>query len=665
MAESDLVLDMDWNISKAEAKARKLQREYNNVKKEIESKKIEISTTSESIEKTKNNIKKLKAELEEIKDANLTAIAQDNPEEQRETYALLKAKKAEIEEQNQLLKKQQDLYDKQELSLEKAKNKAADIGDEILLNGKKTNKFADAFKKSQKSADRFGKRLKSLIASALFFSVVTKAFTALREEFGKLINETGTKTASLIAQLKGNLAVLGRTLYEGLRPQIEWILEKLVHITYLLTFSIAKALGKNVEEMQKLADKTKEVEKSSDKTTASFDTIQKLNAPSKSETPTLDTGTSNEKLKETEELLRRIMPLVTAIGLGIAAWNIIGFLKQFETLNNYLTGGKITGILMIVVGLVLAIWNYCDAWANGIDWINFAGIIAGIALTVGGLALLFGSIGAGIGLIVGGIAMVILGIKDWIENGKSLESVLTVVVGIIAVGIGLMMLGLGWPALLVAAIVAAIVLIAAYWEEIKTAVSNFIDWFSKNVLDNLFGKGVGDALRGMWDSFTGFFEDFIAFFKNVFTGKWKEAGKSFVNIFINLINFGINKLNLFIQGLLGGGAKLINAFGKLFGQKWNLDASNIKIPTIPKLATGAILPGGSPMLAWVNDQPKGQPYLEGSIDNIAAAFEKYLGGNGGAQNINVNFTGTMSQLVRALAPEISVENNRASIFARG
>ena len=69
------------------------------------------------------------------------------------------------------------------------------------------------------------------------------------------------------------------------------------------------------------------------------------------------------------------------------------------------------------------------------------------------------------------------------------------------------------------------------------------------------------------------------------------------------------------------------------------------------------------MLAWVNDQPKGQGYVEGSIDNIAAAFEKYLGDKGfGNQNITLEAKGSMAQLIRLLNIEIKKENTRSSIW---
>ena len=125
---------------------------------------------------------------------------------------------------------------------------------------------------------------------------------------------------------------------------------------------------------------------------------------------------------------------------------------------------------------------------------------------------------------------------------------------------------------------------------------------------------------------------------------------SYANLWID----GLNLLLLPIRGLIVG---IASAFGS------DIKLKNIKIPHIPKLATGAILPGGSPMLAWVNDQPKGQPYVEGSIENIAAAFEKYLGGrNFGNQNITLEANGNWAQFIKWMNLQIKQENNRATIW---
>ncbi len=121
-----------------------------------------------------------------------------------------------------------------------------------------------------------------------------------------------------------------------------------------------------------------------------------------------------------------------------------------------------------------------------------------------------------------------------------------------------------------------------------------------------------------------------------------------------------------LSDIVGDIGNLFNAKTSKYNTITRTPAMALNSPAIPKLATGMILPGGSPMLAWVNDQPKGQGYVEGSIENIAAAFDKYLGNKPmGNQNVNITFKGSLAQLAQILAPEISIENKRSSVFAKG
>ncbi len=673
----DLVLTVDWDITQAEAKARKLQREYDNAKKEIESKKIEIKGTSEDVEKAKNKLESLKTELEEIRKANITAIAQKNPEEEGKTYSLLKSKRAEIEKQTQLLAKQQALYKSQEISLGKLKNKAANIGDQILLNSKKQNKFTQAFQKSQKSADQFGKRLKSLITSALFFSVVTKAFTALRNEFGKLITETGTKTAALVSQLNGSLAVLGRTIYESAKPYIEWILQALIKMVNVLTQGLSKILGKNVNEMKKLAQQTKKAGDEAKKTTAGFDTVQTLGSSQGGS----DSGVGTDFSALNDGIDSEIGLLMMALS-GAAL--VLGVILAFTGVNIPL------GLGLIAIGAVGLAASYAATWDSLSP--NVKSTVTGIIAIVSGALLAIGVILAFSGVnIILGLALIAAGAAglatmvapNWNSMNQSTKDTITSIMAIggalfLLIGLALLLTGVGIPLGIGLLLMGAGLLFGAVslspgdtflekiknlWNNVKNIVKNFINWFSDNVLDGIFGEGLGDTLSDMWDNFTGLFDDIISFFKNVFTGKWEDAGRDLVNIVVGILNLIIDQINYGIQFFLGGGAKLINWIGDVFGADWNLDASHIKIPHIPKLATGAVLPGGSPMLAWVNDQPKGQPYLEGSVENIAAAFEKYLGGRDvGNKTFRVEAKGNMAQLIRLLALEITEEQNRVSVF---
>lgn len=617
MAEEGLVIGMDFDTAKAEAKARKLNREMENSKIKAENIKKEIDELNSSLEKSEARMIELNGEykraeqtLRDYRQGNISL----NEKELQALNTKISKTLAALEKEEANNKKITQQIAKSNVQLDKQNVKTANIGDQILLNNKKQNKFTQAFEKSQKSADRFGKRLKSLIASALFFSVVTKAFTALRNEFGKLINETGTKTAKLVAQLKGNLATIGQTLYQSAKPYIEWLLKKLVQLTQLLAEGLAKALGKDVKEMAKLTDKTQEVANEAKKATAGFDTLQKIDTSTESkssvtaDTSLLKVGDDgfNDDLEKTKELLEQIIPLAITLGGLFAAWKITSLLGQMGVLSGNTTK-IIDGVLLIAAGFAMV-------FSAAINW------------------------------------------NEGLHNGENTLQAIIGTLGTILGIIGLIIAGVtAWPVLLVGAFT-----IAGMW------IDNFKDKIDKWIaelpagIDNLVNIFV-TAAYGVWDLIKNLFKGIY----EIFTGDWekglKRIGIALVNALVDTLNIVIDALNVFLLPI----RRLITGAGKLFGKDWNLkDIAIPKIPRIPQLATGAILPGGSPMLAWVNDQPKGQPYLEGSIDNIAAAFEKYLGGNSGKQNININFTGTLSQLARVLAPEIITENNRASIYAR-
>ena len=81
---------------------------------------------------------------------------------------------------------------------------------------------------------------------------------------------------------------------------------------------------------------------------------------------------------------------------------------------------------------------------------------------------------------------------------------------------------------------------------------------------------------------------------------------------------------------------------------------------IPGLAQGSVLKGGDPFLAYLNDQPRGQTNIEAPLDTMVTAFKQALseGGYGGPTTVNLEATGSMSELIRMLNIKISEEKIR-------
>lgn len=82
--------------------------------------------------------------------------------------------------------------------------------------------------------------------------------------------------------------------------------------------------------------------------------------------------------------------------------------------------------------------------------------------------------------------------------------------------------------------------------------------------------------------------------------------------------------------------------------------------SLPRLANGAVIPPNQQFAAILGDQRSGVN-IEAPLSTIEQALENVLmryGGIGGTTDVNVNFTGSLSELARILQPEIAVETRR-------
>lgn len=436
------------------------------------------------------------------------------------------------------------------------------------------------------------------------------------------------------ADLKNQVDGLWNVLAVAIGPVIEKLVNWLsIAISYVNAFVkalwgvdlVAKA---NAMAMKKQAKATTDAAKAS-RQLAGFDEMNKLSDNSASaggggETPGMfkevpvNTGFIDDFISK----LNIILPIVMAIAGGIAAWKIARFFGA--DLKNA------AGWALIIAGTVAAIYGFCDALINCLDWGNLLTMIIGIGVAVGGLAIVFGLTGVKIGLIVGGLMLVIAGFKDWLENGKSLEALAAITAGILAVG-GALALIFGWPALIVAAVAALVVAVVMYWDEICAALKvawNWIcnlfsklgDWMNKNVI-----QPVANFFVGLWNSIKNTFSAVGSFFTSVFTGAWngiKKAfsavgsffsgvwatiknmfstigttignaiGSAFKNVVNSIIRFAENTINGFI--------KAINLAIGLINKIPGVNITKLQLLSIPKLAKGGIVnnPGrGVPVIA--------------------------------------------------------------------
>ena len=251
------------------------------------------------------------------------------------------------------------------------------------------------------------------------------------------------------------------------------------------------------------------------------------------------------QLDEVKKRMEGVLVLAGLVGAALAIWGITHVIKHFDDLKGKIS--KVSGTILIVAGALLLVQGYSDAWANGIDWANFATILAGIGLIVGGMALAFGPTAAAISLIVGGVAMLVLGIKDLVENGYSMEAVLMVLAGAIAVAVGIMWAfnaallanPITWIVIAIAALVAAIIIlwndcdafrnfILGVWDAICTAFDAVVAWLDQACKDiGQFFVNCWEGIKNAWGAVKQWFSDVWNGIKNVFS----SVGTWFSNIF--------------------------------------------------------------------------------------------------------------------------------------
>ena len=611
MAE-DLILDVNFDITKAEAKQRKLQREFDQSVEKTRLIKEQISAISEKIEKSKQKQADYNVTLDDTSkklDAYMTGDLQLTD---KQLAALQKKNETALnglEKEEVYQKKQELLISKQNAKLKEQQDKTADIADKIKLATTNSSKWGEGLKSADKSMTKLGKRIKSLITSALLFSVITKAFTALRNNFSGLLTKEGSKTAALISQIKENLSTIGMTLYQSAAPYITWLLQKLTEMTKILSEGIARILGKNVNQMKALAKQTEKAGDAAKKNTLGFDNIQIAQGNDEI------SGDVSGMSKTVETGINTILGMLLLGG----ALLVLGVILTFTGANIPLGIGLMAAGALSLVAPIAAKWDTLDQHTK--DTIQGILGIGGILLFIVGIALLcFGMIPLGIGLIMAGAAAVAYAVS--LDPNRFFNSVKMV------------------------------------FEKIRTFITGWISWFRKSFLDKCFGTGFGESLQGMFDSWCEIFKNMLDFVDGIIRGDWKKAGKALVNVLIGCLNAAISNLNMTIQGFLGGGAKLINWIGEKMGKKWNLNANWAKIPTIPYLATGAVIPGGRPFPAILGDQRAGQTNIEAPLDTIVEAVKLAIG----EPKFSVEAKGSMAQLIKMLNLEIQREQNRASLF---
>ena len=672
MQKSNLEIEkQSRKISELKAKLEGLQSgDYLPSNGQLDKLKKGFDDTTESIKKTQLEIERLR---------NLTDQLEAQAFKSPDTGMAVFTDQQEAEFQNAI-----NRLDALEIKLEQDKQKANELGSaltsatgiatqaeisktntqladaEVKLNAARVRseelgqKMKKSFASGMKGVENFGKRIGRLAASALVFSAITKALTALRDLFGQALM-SNEEFNQAITDLKAALTVLATPLYNVILPVLKTVINYLTTIIMQIVKLYAQISGKSVESLMANAKalkaqsdaykQTGKAAKTASRGVASFDEVNSVSNSGSSE---MEAGAASSAGLDTSGLTAGVSEAMTQVFAIIS-----GALLALGVI--LLCFGQIAwGLGLIVIGLIglyAAMAPNSDGTTNSVkQTISTIAAIAGGALLALGLILVaFGQIPMGIALLAVGALTLVAAYaanKDTMTNDvKKTITTITVIAGEAMLALGIILIACGQIPIGIALLaVGALSLVAAYainknsmTDEIKQTVSTITAIVGAALLAlgiilvccgvlplgiALIAAGavslvtviavnknaIVDWIKGVWDSIKNFWNQNIAPWFTV--EKWKElAGKigtglkngfiAAINGIISLFESGVNFIVKMLNKLSFDVPDWVPLIG---GKKFGF---NLKEVHIPRLAQGAVLPANRPFLAQLGDQKNG------------------------------------------------------------
>ncbi len=411
--------------------------------------------------------------------------------------------------------------------------------------------------------------------------ILSERFNELKVVLGNLMINVLTPCISVLNELISTALVFAKTLADslGIEPAMS-----------------SESVTATAEGQQSLADATEEATEAQKEQNKAYAAFDKLNDISKNSGSSASTGSSG-----------------STISMSANSYS-----AQPTGLDTTVISEKLEEILVIVGGALLAIGvilAFCGSLPMGIALIalgaaSLAGAVAIdnqkltddvvtqldlIAAFVSTMILLLGvilavvsptTLGLGIGLIVAGVAGLATTVAvNWNSTSDEMKNTLTAMLAVVSAGIlvigvllciaGMYHLGI---ALIIAGVAGLVAVVAFNWDTIVNKVSTVCTKI-KNALIS-FG-----AMVKTW--FFGLINGGISCFEG------------FVNGIINGFNWVIRKLNSFRINI----PSWVPKYG---GSSIGFSLNEWKPISIPRLATGAVIPAQSEFLAVLGDQKHGR-----------------------------------------------------------
>lgn len=466
-------------------------------------------------------------------------------------------------------------------------------------------------------AKRIGQAAKRVFVFRVLYALLTK----IKEYFGEVLSQDA-KVAQDWEAIKKSISAAIEPIVAVLLPVVRIITDTLSGFAANLasamsSVSDAASAEKSYEKMAKSSDKMAENAK---KQVASFDDIEVLSSTG-SDTAGAASGeplaaaTGEEAFSQAADFAQTTIGFVQAIIEQLPALvegiiPVLGGLIEgiIESLPEFLPS-VIMSLTTLVVSLVSALPGLLVPLITALP-----GIISDVLLAVTeALPLL---INAALDLVVGLVA--------------ALPDIITALVdalpGIVS---SLIYMLLDLAPTLINVVLQLILSLVATLPSLCGKIASAIPAALRGVIDAI-KKNFNDNIKPMFS--LDFWKGLAKNCANGLIAGFEGGVNGVIELFENMLKFVIDGINLFVGGL----DKIVGAVGNIFGADWEVKKipyPNIPRVSLPRLATGGVIPPNREFLAVLGDQKSGTN-IEAPLSTIQEAVASVVSDqNAGIQEV--------------------------------
>lgn len=533
----------------------------------------------------------------------------------------------------------------------------ANIAKKNLLEAMNSQKIAPvvgAVSKASKAVGVFGTRIASLIKSALVFSVLTKVLTKLRELFSSML-KSNTEFANSWANVKGNLLTAFQPIYEYALPGIMALMQALEKVTALMASFSAKLFGKSVNEMQanakalyEQANATKATGKAAEeakRSLAGFDEINQLldNSSSSGSTDTV-TPNFDSEIGDTSNLDKIVSYGTTLAGVGLLMVGIV-------TVN---IGAIAAGVALLAIGFQIG--ESTGAFEDTPSWlkqvITWGSTLTGVAMLIIGVSTgnlklaISGAAMIGFGMAYGSASGAFEEMPPWLQQvltwGGLISGVAMLIAGLATANVALIMAGLT-----AIGIGIAVGSSTGIFDNVKQSISDFKahaaqrfseTWANiKQTFSNV-GSWFGGKFSNAWTSIKNAFSNAGSFFGNLWTTikqKFTDIGTKIGEAIGGAFIKAINSVLATVEKVINTPINAINGLLDVINAVPGINIRHINTVTLPRLATGTVVPANFGEFAAILGDNKREPEVVSPLSTMKQAFKEVLDENSSAKNISI------------------------------